>query len=154
MDFDKKIDELFLDLPEALPESGAVANAVQVGKLIFLSGALPWKEGKIAYKGRLGLEVSIDNGRAAAHAACMQALGTLRNFLGGRLNKVKQVVHLKGYISSGGDFHEQQKVLDGASRLLHDIFGDTAGKHARTAVGVNVLPNNAAIELELVVEVK
>ena len=136
MDFDKKIDELFLDLPEALPESGAVANAVQVGKLIFLSGALPWKEGKIAYKGRLGLEVSIDNGRAAAHAACMQALGTLRN------------------ISSGGDFHEQQKVLDGASRLLHDIFGDTAGKHARTAVGVNVLPNNAAIELELVVEVK
>ncbi len=154
MDFDKRIEELFLDLPEPSKEKGIVANAVQTGKLVYLSGALPFKEGKMAYKGRVGLELTVDNGRQASHTACMQALSMLRVFLGDSLNKVKQVIARKGYVSSGAEFKDHGKVLDGASQLLNDVFGANVGRHVRTAVGVNVLPNNAAVELELIVEVR
>jgi enamine deaminase RidA (YjgF/YER057c/UK114 family) len=154
MDFDDRIDELFLDLPEPPPEFGGIANAVQMGKTVFISGVFPWKNGKMAYKGRLGLELRSDNGKLAAHAACMNALGMLRAFLDGSLNKIKRIVQLRGFVASGAEFHDQDKVLDGASQLITDIFGQTAGKHARTAIGVTALPNNAAIQLELIVELK
>jgi enamine deaminase RidA (YjgF/YER057c/UK114 family) len=155
MDHDKRIDELFLDIPEAPAEKGAsTAHAVKTGRLVFLSGVLPWKEGRLAYKGRVGLELTLDTGKLAAHAACVQALGILRHFLDGSLNSVKQIVLLKGFVASGAEFKEHQKVLDGASKLLTDIFGGTAGRHARTAVGVNALPGGAAVELEMIVEVR
>lgn len=154
MDFDARIDELFLDLPEPPPESGAVVNAVQMGKFVFISGVLPWKNGKMAYKGRLGLELRTDSGKMASHAACMNVLGILQSFLDGSLNKIKRIVQLRGFIASGAEFHDQDKVLDGASQLITDVFGAIAGKHVRTSVGVNSLPNNAAVQLELVVELK
>ncbi len=154
MDFDERIEELFLDLPEAPPEAGAVVNAIQTGKYIYLSGVLPWKHGKMAYKGRVGLELTLDAGKLAAHAATLQALGILRTFLDGSLNKVKQIVSLKGFVASGAEFKEQHKVLDGASQLLSDVFGATAGKHARAAIGVTSLPFGAAIQLELIIEAR
>lgn len=154
MDFDKRIEELFLDIPEVLTPTGSVLPAVQTGKLVFLSGLLPWKEGRMGYKGRVGLELNVDTGRQASYAACVYGLGILRNFLGGSLNKVRQIVSLRGFVASGAEFHEQGKVVDGASQLLYDVFGAGAGRHTRTAVGVNTLPNGAAVELELVVEVK
>jgi len=147
MDFDKRVEELFLDLPE-MP-----ASAVQAGKLVFIGGVLPWREGKMAYKGRVGLELNLDAGRLASHAACQQALGILRKHLGGSFNKVRQVVSLRGFIASGTEFHEQDKVLDGAAKLLQDVFGP-AGKPVRSSVGVTALPHDAAVELELVVEMK
>lgn len=154
LDFDKRIDELFLDLPEPPAERELWARAVQSGKTVFLSGAFPYKEGKLAYKGRLGLEYTADTGRLAAHAACMQALGALREHLGGSFNKVKQIVMLRGYIACGAEFKDHAKVMDGASRLLLDIFGNSAGRHARIDVGVNALPNGATLELELMVEIR
>ena len=154
MDFDKRLEELFLDLPEAPSELGMTANAAQAEKMVYLSGAFPFKEGKMAYKGRLGLELTADNGKLASHTACMQAISILRTFLGGSLNKVKKIVMMKGYVASGAEFREHAKVLDGASQLITDVFGNAAGRHARSAIGVNVLPNNAAVEIELIVEVK
>jgi enamine deaminase RidA (YjgF/YER057c/UK114 family) len=154
MDFDKRIDELFLDLPEPLPEAGAVVNVAQAGKLLFLSGVYPVKDGRLSYKGRLGLELGLDAGRLASHTACMQALGTLRGFLDGSLNKVKRIVFLRGFVASGSEFRDHLKVLEGASQLLTDVFGATVGKHGRSAIGVAALPNGAAVELELIVEVK
>lgn len=153
MDFDKRVGELFLDLPETPPEKGVTAHAVQAGKLIFISGILPWKEGRMVYKGRVGLELNVDAGRQAAHAACMQALGVLRTTLDGSLNKVRKIVFLRGFVASGSEFYDQNRVLDGASQLLSDIFG-SAGKHASTAIGVTSLPFGAAVELELIAEVK
>jgi enamine deaminase RidA (YjgF/YER057c/UK114 family) len=153
MDFDKKIDELFLDLPEITPTAGIAANVVQTGKLVFLSGVLPMKEGRLACKGRVGLEVNAEAGRMAAHAACVLSLGILRNFLGGSLNKVRQIVSLRAFVASGAEFKDHQKIADGALELLSDIFGN-AGKPARAAVGVTALPSNATVELEMIVEIK
>lgn len=154
MDFDKRIVEIFLDLPEVPPEPPAISHVVQAGKLVIISGALPWKEGRMLHKGRLGLELNVDAGRQASHAACVQALAMLNKFLQGSLNKIKKIVMLRGFVASGAEFYDQNKVLDSASQLLLDVFGSTTGRHARSAVGVNALPHGAAVELELVVEVK
>lgn len=153
MDFDKRIEELFVELPEAAREIGGRLNAVQTGNLVFISGKMPYAEGRLPYKGRLGLELSLDHGKAAARAAVVQSLGALKAFLGGTLNRVRKIVMLKGYIASSADFKEHSKVLEDASKFLTDIFGN-AGKHAVTAVGVSSLPNGAAVEVELIVEVK
>jgi len=154
MDFDTKADELYLDFNEPAKEVGPVLNVVQTGKLLYVSGALPFKEARLSHKGRVGIEVTTDSARLASHAACLQALGFIRKYLDGSLNKVKKVVMLRGYVASASEFHEQGKVLDGASQLLVELFGPVAGKHARVAVGVNVLPNNAPVMIELVVEIK
>lgn len=154
MDFDKRADELFLDFPEPPKEEGLTVAAASAGKLVFLSGAYPLKDGRMSYKGRVGLEINTDTAKLAAHAACMQALGSLREFLGGSLNQVRRIVNLRGFVASGVEFHDHHKVLDGASQLLVDLFGAKAGKHSRTVVGVTSLPYNAAVELELVVEIK
>lgn len=153
MDFDQRVEELFLDLPEPAPEVGAVANIAQSGKQLFISGAFPWKDGRMSHRGRVGLELNLDSGRLASHAACMQALGMLQKYLDGSLNKVKRIVYLRGYVASGSEFKDHHKVLDSASQLLMDVFGG-AGKHARSAIGVSALPHGAPVELEIVVEVK
>lgn len=153
MDFDERLEELFIDLTEAAPEQGGVVHAVKTGHLVFVSGKLPRAEGRLTYKGRLGLDVTLDHGKAAARAAMVQSLSALWHFLGGTLNKVKRIVAVRGFVASGADFKDHHKVFELASRLLVDIFG-TAGQHSLTAVGVNNLPNGAAVEIELIVEVK
>ena len=153
MNFDKRIDELFIDLPEPAPEVGAIVHVAQAGKLLFVGGAFPWKDGRMAYRGRIGLELNLDSGRLAASAACMQAIGQLQKYLGGTLNKIKRIVMLRGFVASGSEFKDHQKVLDSASQLLTDIFGSVAGRHARSAIGVTALPHGAPVELEMVVEI-
>ena len=152
MDFDAKLDELFIDLPEPVQTAASVSHAVQVGKLIYISGVLPYSEGKIAAKGRVGLEVRLDNAKLAARIAAVNALAILSTELG-TLNKIKRIIELTGYIASGGDFKDHFKVLDGASELLGKIFGP-AGRHARNAVGCTCLPQDSCIELSLIVETK
>jgi len=153
MDFDVKLDELFIDLPEPHEPTSGTSHAVQVGKLLYIGGVLPYSEGKIAVKGRVGLEVRFDNAKLAARIAGINALAVIRTELGGTLNKVKRIVLLTGYIASGPDFKQQFKVLDGASELFSQIFGP-AGKHTRNAIGCAALPNDACIELSLIVEIK
>ncbi|OGQ46760.1 MAG: hypothetical protein A3H42_05330 [Deltaproteobacteria bacterium RIFCSPLOWO2_02_FULL_46_8] len=152
MDFEKRLKELFIDLPEVRPTSQALSSAVQSGKLLYLTGQLPYSEGKLSFKGKLGLEILSDQGMLAARYALFHCLSVIQDTLGS-LNKVKQVVQLSGWMATGGDFKDHDRVLDAASQLLTEIFGPM-GKHTRIAIGVNTLPHGACLELALVVEVR
>lgn len=153
MDFDEKLDELYIDLPEPPQSATGTTHAVQVGKLLYISGVLPLSEGKIAPKGRVGLEVRQDNAKLAARIAAVNALAIISTECGGTLNKVKRIIQVTGFIAAGGDFRQHFKVLDGATELLNQVFGP-AGKHTRNAVGCTTLPQDACIELSLIVELK
>ncbi len=153
MDFDEKLADLFIDLAEPPTPASGTAHAVQSGKLLYISGVLPISEGKIAAKGRVGLEVRPDNAKLAARTAAVNALAIIMAECQGTLNKVKRIVNVTGYVSSGGDFRQHNKVLDGVAELFSQVFGP-AGKHARNAVGCTGLPNDACIQLSLIVELK
>lgn len=153
MDFDEKLADLFIDLPEPPTPAAGTAHAVQAGKFLYISGIIPFSEGKVQTKGRVGLEVRPDSAKLAARTAAVNALAVIAAECGGTLNKVKRIVEVTGYIASGGDFQNHFKVMDGISELFLQVFGP-AGKHARGAVGCSNLPNNACIELSLIVELK
>jgi enamine deaminase RidA (YjgF/YER057c/UK114 family) len=153
MDFDAKLDELFIDLPEPPTPAAGTAHAVQAGKFLYISGVLPLSEGKIQTKGRVGLELRLDSAKLAARTAAVNALAVIATECGGTLNKVKRIIEVTGYISSGGEFRQHFKVLDGVAELFSQVFGP-AGKHTRNAVGCANLPNDACIELSLIVELK
>jgi len=153
MDFDAKLDELFIDLPEPGRAASGTAHAIKAGKLLYVAGALPLSEGKIAHKGRAGLEVRLDNAKLAARIAAINALAIISNELGGTLNKVKRLVQVTGYIATGGEFRELFRVLDGATELFSQIFG-SAGTHTRDAIGCAALPGDACVELSLIIELK
>ena len=152
MDFEKRLKELFIDLPEVRPLPQTLASAVQTGKLLYITGQLPYSEGKLSLKGRVGLEISPDQALLAARYALFHCLSVMQASLGS-LNKIKQIVQLSGWIAAGGDFKDHDRVLDAASQLLYEVFGPQ-GKHSRVAVGVHSLPQNACLELSLIVEVK
>ncbi len=153
MDFDEKLDELYIDLPEPPTPAAGTVHAVQVGKLLYISGVLPMSEGKIQPKGRVGLEVKLDNAKFAARVAAVNALSIITAECGGTLNKVKRIIEATGFVASGGDFRQHFKVLDGATELLNQVFG-SFGKHTRNAIGCASLPENACVELSLIVELK
>lgn len=153
MDFDKKLEELFIDLPEPPEDLGGVVGTVQMDKLMYVGCALPLAEGRIQFPGRVGIEVRLDNARLAARTAALQVLAYAKRELGGTLNKVRRVVKVDGFVACGADFRDQQKVIDGASELFTQIFGQF-GRHVRTAVGVASLPQNACVELSVIFEVK
>ena len=148
---DRRLTELGIELPAAPQPLGAYRAVVQAGSLLFLSGQLPIKNGALQFKGRVGAELSLDEGRAAAELTALNALAQIRHFLGG-FDRLRQIVRLEGHVASAPDFFDQPKVLDGASDLLSRILGDRAG-HARTAFGPARLPANAAIELVVIAEV-
>lgn len=151
MSFDKKVEELHIDLAAV----GAVGNyvpALQVGKLVFVSGQLPKADGRLTHTGRVGRELSLEDGRRAARICVVNCLAALKSAVG-TLDKIRQIVRISGYITSAVGFQEQHKVMDAASELLVDIFGP-AGKHTRSAVGVVELPLGAPVEIELIAELK
>lgn len=151
MDYEKRLQELFVELPEVAEEEG-VESSLQVGELLFVGQQLPYTSGKLAFKGRLGLEVTLDQGKLAARYALLSALSVLRKALGS-LNKVQKIIQLNGTVASGGSFQEQDRVFDSALGLLKDIFGPN-GKPTRIAVGVGNLPKNASVALSLIVAAK
>jgi enamine deaminase RidA (YjgF/YER057c/UK114 family) len=146
-----KLKELGIELPEAPSPLGSYVPVIRTGNLVFLSGILPLVEGKLLRQGRVGEDITIDDAREDAKRAVMNALAVLRSHIGS-LNTVKRCIKITGYIASSPDFTEQPKVLNAASDLLHEIFGE-AGRHARAAVGVTVLPLNASVEIEFIFEV-
>lgn len=139
-----------------LPSSPApLANylpAVSSGNLLFLSGILPMRDGKLAYEGKLGSAVSIDEGYEAAKTAAIAALASVKNQLGS-LDKVARIVRMCGHVASAPGFTQQARVINGASDFFVEVFGDI-GRHARLALGAAELPLNAPIELELIIEIK
>jgi len=151
MKIEEKIKESGLSL---LPVVKPVANyipAVRTGNLIFLSGHGPLKEGGGLITGKVGTDLSPEQGYEAARQTTLALLTSLKAEIGD-LDKVKRIVKLLGMVNCNADFTDQPKVINGASDLLVALFGDK-GKHARSAVGMNALPMNMAVEIEMIVEV-
>ena len=146
-----KIESLGLKLPEVPTPIAAYVNCVRSGNLLFLSGGLPI-DGDRKFIGKLPADVSIEEGYEASRMIVLNRLAVIRNEIGS-LDKVKRIVTLNGFVASAPDFYDHPKVVNGASELLLEIFGDR-GKHSRTALGVAALPLNVAVEINLVVEVE
>ena len=147
MTIEARLAELGITLPEAAAPVAAYVPVVVAGGFAHVSGQLPFIEGKLV-TGRLGEDVSEDDGMAAARACGLMILAQLK--AAGVLEQVTRVVKLGAFVNSTGDFTAQPKVANGASELMVEVFGD-AGKHARAAVGVPVLPLGAAVEVDAVV---
>ena len=146
-----KLTELGITLPVAAAPVAAYVPVVVSGSFAYVSGQLPFIDGKLV-TGRLGEDVSTEDGQAAARACGLMLLAQLQAALGS-LDRVEQVVKLGAFISSVASFTDQPKVANGASELMAEVFGD-AGKHARSAVGVPVLPLGAAVEVDAIVALK
>lgn len=144
-------------LEEQLPTPpipiGSYVAVTQVGNLLYTSGVLPMKDGKVAYTGAVGSwDVSAELGKEAARLCVLNALSLIQHELGGSLKRLKRIVKVTGFVSSVPSFFEQPTVMNGASDFLVEAFGD-AGKHVRSAVGVSALPKDASVEVELIVEI-
>jgi enamine deaminase RidA (YjgF/YER057c/UK114 family) len=151
-----KIEERIIGLGLVLPEIpqplAAYIPAKQSGKLVFTAGQLPMVNGELISKGLLGQDVDVEVARQAARVCTLNALAAIKGVLVD-LDRIKQVVRVVGYVASIPTFTQQPAVVNGASELLLEIFGEV-GKHARSAVGMAVLPLNASVEIELTVEVE
>ena len=147
-----RLKELGLSIPEIPPAAGAYVPAVRVGKLVFCSGQGPYKDGKFPYLGVVGSDLSLEEGYQAARIAALNCLAEICTIVGS-IDNIVRVVQVRGFIASAPDFFDQPKVLNGASELLLDLFGES-GRHARSALGTSVLPKNIPVEVEMVVEVK
>ena len=151
MSISARLAELGIELPQAAAPVAAYVPVVVAGGLAHVSGQLPFVDGKLVI-GRLGEDVALEQGAAAARACGLMILAQLEAALGS-LDRVERVVKLGAFVSSAGTFTDQPKVANGASELMAEVFGE-AGKHARSAVGVPVLPLGAAVEVNAVVAVK
>lgn len=147
---DRKLEELGLTLPQAAAPVAAYVPAVEAGGMLHVSGQLPFRDGQVV-TGRLGAGVSLEEGQDAAQRCGLMLVAQLKAALGD-LSRVKRIVKLGVFVNSAPDFTDQPKVANGASELMVALFGD-AGRHARSAVGVAVLPLGAAVEVDAVVEV-
>jgi enamine deaminase RidA (YjgF/YER057c/UK114 family) len=146
-----KLKEIGIELPETPTPLGSYIPVLRVGNLVFLSGMLPLRQGKLKRQGKVGKDISLDEAKEEARIATINALSVLKANIGS-LDNVKRCIKITGYVASEPDFTEQPKVLNAASDLLFEIFGES-GRHVRSTVGVNVLPLNSPLEIEFVFEV-
>jgi enamine deaminase RidA (YjgF/YER057c/UK114 family) len=152
MSVETKLKELGYALPEP-PRPGAnYVPAMQAGDLLFLSGTTCYVNGELLSTGRVGQELTIQDGYSAARQAALNLLSVVKAVLGD-LERIEQVVKLNGYVNSAPDFDRQPEVINGASDLLVELFG-SRGKHARTAIGVRALPGHIPVEIELIVRIR
>lgn len=151
-DFDKKLKELGIELIQPTKPIANYVKAVRVGNLIFLSGHGPTKADGTNITGKVGQDLTIEQGYEAAKVTAIGLISTLKAELGD-LNKVKRVVKVNGWVNCPPDFGDQPKVINGCSDLMVALFGDN-GRHARAAMGAGSLPSNIAVEIEMVVEVR
>jgi enamine deaminase RidA (YjgF/YER057c/UK114 family) len=149
-DYEARLKELGVSIPDVPPAAGAYVPAVQSGQLVFCSGQGPYKDGVQAYVGQVGSEVSLEDAYKAARIAGLNCLAEICSVIGS-VNNIARVVQIRGFVNSDPQFHDQPKVVNGASELMLEIFGE-AGKHARCALGTSNLPGNIPVEVEMVVE--
>jgi enamine deaminase RidA (YjgF/YER057c/UK114 family) len=149
---EEKIKELGFELPEAPKPLAAYIPALKVDNLVFTAGQLPMVKGELKYKGKLGADVSVEDGRNAAEICALNCLAAIAGVIG-NLDNIERVVKLTAFVNSADNFTDQPKVANGASELIGKIFGEN-GKHVRSAVGVNELPLNAPVEIEMIVKIK
>ncbi len=147
MNADQRIIELGLELPPAPKPAGVYKPALIIGDICYVSGHGPLKSDKTLCTGRVGSEVDIEAGIAAARQTGLAILATLKQHLG-ELNRVKQVVKLLGLVNCTADFKDHPKVINGCSELFAEVFGEDAGIGTRSAVGMGSLPTNISVEIE------
>jgi enamine deaminase RidA (YjgF/YER057c/UK114 family) len=152
MTIEDKLSQLGLKLPAAGKPVANYVPAVRSGNLVFLSGHGPVMDDGSRVTGKVGRDLTLDEGYAAARRIALILLASLKSEIGD-LDKVRRIVKILGMVNCTPDFVDQPKVINGASDLLVEIFGDK-GRHARSAVGMNALPMNIAVEIEMIVEVE
>ncbi len=152
MSIETKLKEMGLELPAAPKPVAAYVPAVKVGDYVYTSGQIPFVNGELKFKGKVGKDVTEAQGYEAAKVCVLNCLSVIKAQIGS-LDNIEQVVKVVGFVNSADGFDMQPKVINGASELLGTLFGEK-GQHARSAVGVNELPLNAACEVEMIVKVK
>ncbi|MGH3583196.1 MAG: RidA family protein [Mycobacterium sp.] len=150
MSVSDRLAELGIELPEVVAPLAAYVPAVRTGNLVYTSGQLPMQGGQLPAEGKVGAEVTADDGKALARICGLNALAAVHALVG--IDSVVRIVKVVGFVASAPGFNGQPAVINGASELLGEVFGP-AGAHARSAVGVSELPLNAPVEVELIVEV-
>ncbi len=153
MDAEQRLNAAQWKLPTPPSPVGSYVQAVQSGALLFVAGQLPTSGATLAAEGRVGDELSQEEGQAAMRQAALNALAVVRAELGS-LNRVRRVVRLVAHVASEPDFHGQAAVANAASEVFAEVFGPECGRHARLALGAVALPKRAPVELEVIVEVK
>ncbi len=150
---DARLKELGIELPEpSTPKVAKILNYKQSGNLLFISGQVPRVDGEPGYIGKVGREFTLEQGQEAARVSALSVLGCARAALDGDLDRIEEIVRIKGYINVDPDFIDVSAALNGASELFIDLFGDP-GRHSRTAIGVASMPFGVAIEVEAVMQI-
>ena len=152
MMIEERLKELGITIPEPPKPVANFLPCRKTGNLVFVSGQGPIRDNLPVYQGKLGREVSIGEGYDAARLCAVNMLAQLRSVISD-LERVSRIVSIRGFVASADDFYEQPKVINGCSDFLCEIFGER-GSHARCALGVNVLPGNIPVEIEMVAEIK
>ena len=152
MSIKEKLAELGLALPTAAAPVAAYVPAVKSGNLIFTAGQLPVVDGKLVKEGKVGRDVTPEDAKKMAEICALNALAAIS--LVADIDQIEKVVRVGGFVNSAPGFVAIPAVINGASELLIKIFGDTSGKHARTAVGVSELPLNSPVEIELIIQLR
>jgi enamine deaminase RidA (YjgF/YER057c/UK114 family) len=151
MDAERRLQELGIDLPPVARPVASYVPVVITGSLAFVAGQVPLSDGRPTLTGKLGSDVSVEDGIAAARQCALQAMAALRAELG-TLDRIRRVVRVGVFVASAAGFFDQSKVANGASDVLTEVFGDD-GRHARAAVGVAELPLGVPVEVEVLAEV-
>ena len=149
---DARLAELGITIPEAAAPVANYVGHVVIGNMVSVSGQVTLKDGKLHYIGKLGDNISLDDGYKAARLCAINIIAQLKAACGGDLDRVKRVVRLGGFVNSTPDFGDQPKVINGASDLMVEVFGDK-GRHARAAVSAGALPVGVSVEVDAVVEI-
>lgn len=147
-----RLKELGFELPEVPKPVGEYVPAKRVGNFIFVSGQGPIQNGQPVYVGKVGAEIPLEEARKAAQICVLNCLAAVKSLIGS-LDLVKEVIQVRGFVNSAPNFHEQPRVIDGASELLVNLFGDR-GRHARAALGTSNLPGNIPVEIEMVLSIR
>ena len=150
---EQRLAQLGIQVPGPGAPGGNYVPFVQVGNLLFMAGQVCRADGKMQYVGKVGRDLTVEEGQKAARLCALNLLAQLKAACNGDLDRVERCVRLGGFVNCGPDFHEQPKVVNGASYFLVEVFGD-AGKHARTAVGVGSLPMDSAVEVEAIFQLR
>ncbi|MES9536892.1 RidA family protein [Spirillospora sp. NPDC049024] len=149
---EERIRELGIELPEVVPPVASYVPTARTGSLVYTAGQIPLVKGELGATGKVGAEVSAEEAARQARICALNAIAALKAEVG-ELSRVVRIVKVVGFVASAPDFTGQPQVINGASDLLAEVFGD-AGRHARSAVGVAVLPRDVPVEVELIAEVE
>ena len=151
--FEENIKQLGIEIPD-IPT--ALANYVPYkvsDSIVYVSGQAPLKNGELIYKGKVGEDITVDDGIKAAELCCVNIISALKKSINGDWNRLDSFLKLGGFVNCNNNFYDQPKIINGASDLLVKIFGDQ-GKHARFAVGSNSLPMNISVEIDAIIKIK